>query len=178
MADWLLQNDVPKERIRVLLSTLDRNAAVRDEIKALLGVEPGGTRSEDVRRELIALREVSADLFLFYWGGHGWSTARGGRCLFCTDATLQAFEHLDLASLMEAMRTDWYRGLGKQVFLVDACANFAPHAVSRPPRYDFGGGKPLAAIDPFALFAAKPGEASKTWTNLRPASSAANCSRN
>src|SRR5271166_4793289 len=83
MADWLLQNDVPRE-IRVLLSTLDRNAAVRDEIKALLGVEPGGTRLEDVRRELIALRhDVSADLFVFYWGGHGWSTTRGERCLFC-----------------------------------------------------------------------------------------------
>src|SRR6266852_8351511 len=89
LVDWLLRNEVPQERIRVLLSTLDRNVAVRDAIKALLGVEPGGTRAEDVRRELIALGGISADLLLFYWGGHGWATPQGEYCLFCTDATLQ-----------------------------------------------------------------------------------------
>src|SRR4051794_19747288 len=96
MTNWLVNNGVATDHIRVLLSTLDRNATVRDEIEALLGAKPGGASSEDVRRELVALRHVSADLFLFYWGGHGWATPRGERCLFCSDATRQAFEHLDL----------------------------------------------------------------------------------
>ena len=167
MVKWLLKNEVPKEHITVLLSTMEQNVQVKQEIEMLLGRASCTTRSEDVIREVKALQQVTADLFLFYWGGHGWSTPRGERCLYCTDATLRAFEHLNLASLLETMQTDWYKGLVKQVFLVDACANYMPNAGSRPPRYDFGGGKTLTTLEQFALFAAKPGEASKNLDALQ-----------
>jgi uncharacterized caspase-like protein len=87
-AAWLRKSGVPAANITALISPLERNAAVRSEIEDLIEKPAPEATAAAVRWALVDdLKTRSADLFLLFWGGHGWITPEGDRRLLYADAT-------------------------------------------------------------------------------------------
>ncbi len=158
-AQWLLDRKVPKDNISVLLSPLEQNKKIAQDIAALLGKTslPAATRGK-VDQAFEQLKETQASLFLMLWGGHGWVTALGDRRLFYADATRQSYKNLDLSQQLTAMRSTLYKGISEQVIIVDACANSYKLKEGELPHDQPALGDPLPKLSQFVMFAASSGE--------------------
>ena len=124
---WLRQRDVPVENIIVLLSPLDSNRSKVEQRLADLGFPPKPLPAtvEKIRRVVTEqLPAKDGDLLVMFWSGHGVLDRRAQRRLFCADAGINAKYNINVTDLLAALSGKNFRGLGEQVIIVDACANF------------------------------------------------------
>ena len=163
-AKWLRDNKVPTENISILLSPLDKNNEISENIASLIGRDPLAATAANVNRSLdndLASRQ--SNLFFFFWAGHGMiATTKDDRRLFYADATSNQAQNLNFTALLNAMQTDLYKSTPRQIFFIDACANYLPPLANIPPSYSPAESPQiLRSQQQFALFAANPGELAK-----------------
>lgn len=156
-AEWFLARGVPPERVRVLVSPLDRDRAARQ--RRPYAVHPADQAT--VHREL--LRRIpgeEGDLLWVVWGGHGVVDAEGHRRVFCADATADDRVNVDLDDALAFFRSTAVPSFRSQIWLTDACQSLhdVRRARRRLPRYAFAAGPPAAGHDQAALFAVRAGE--------------------
>lgn len=162
MAEWLCKQGVPPQNLTIFLSPPDDNAEEIEKAQKLTGQKPVNPTEAGIRAALDqALQEQSASLFLFYWGGHGWITQEGERRLFYADATDTNLKNLDFNDQLVALRSDLFRGIPQQLFVVDTYANYITNTRAKPPKYETPKGEPLSSHQQFVLVAAKPGDLAK-----------------
>ncbi|MEU6253354.1 caspase family protein [Streptomyces sp. NPDC047043] len=156
-ADWFLERDVPPERVSVLVSPLERNAAVWEQRPH--PVHPADQAT--VHREL--LRRIAGEdgeLLWVVWGGHGVVDAAGHRRVFCADAVSDDRVNLDLDEALAFFRSNAVSAFRRQIWLVDACQSLPDvrRTRRRLPHSAFPAGSPTAGHDQAALFAVRAGE--------------------
>lgn len=161
MAQWLDAQGVPTENLTLFLSPLDDNLAIVEKVQKLTGRKPANAIKSEIQDELRRIRQESASLFFFYWGGHGWVTQEGERRLFYADSISRDERNLDFNDLLVTMRSDFYKKMPKQLFIVDACANYVRNVKNQPPSDKLAKGQPIPSQEQFALFAAKFGDTAK-----------------
>ncbi|MCZ8240249.1 MAG: caspase family protein [Microcystis sp. LE19-131.1A] len=160
MAKWLRDQNVPSENLTIFLSPLDNNQETLEQAKSLTGSEPAPATKSSIQDELSRLQRESASLFLFYWGGHGWVTLEGKRRLFYADTQEGDERNLDFNDFLVTARSDYYRAMRQQLFIVDTCANYMPH-IKNPPSDQLGKKEPRFFPEQFVLFAGKLGDRAK-----------------
>jgi hypothetical protein len=124
---WLRRCDVPAENITVLLSPLDSNRSKVEQALIDLGLsqQPGLATVEKIRQVVTEqLPGKDGDLLVMFWSGHGVLDRRVQRRLFCADAGIHAKYNINVTDLLAALSGKNFEGLGQQVVIVDACANF------------------------------------------------------
>ena len=163
-ADWLCRNQVPPENISVLLSPLEKNVVIEKQVLSLTNQHPLKATKAEVEKALERLKTTTASLFILFWAGHG-QVDKGEHRLFYADATDNERKNLNLNAWMAAMQTHLYKGVPKQLFLVDACANYVTGQAVTLPNDSPASGTPLPSQEQFALFAAKPGDYAKNIGN-------------
>jgi hypothetical protein len=153
-AGWLRRRGVPADQILLYLSPLERNSN-------LLTTWPGAlpARRADVEDGITnTLRGKRGDLLCVFWAGHGVVGADGTRRLFYADATQENRWNLDLHALLTAMRTSYFPGLKRQLFIVDACANYYYDPAITLPGQGFPTGVASTSHHQFVLMGARAGE--------------------
>jgi uncharacterized caspase-like protein len=119
--EWLVEQKVPPENIRVFISPLSTQS-----FPAAVSIAPA-TMNNIAEALRTTLRGRNEELFFFFWGGHGIIDENSARRLFCCDATAEDKKNLDLNDLRLTLRSPYFRGsaLKHQILIVDACATFA-----------------------------------------------------
>lgn len=157
--DWLVTTRrVPPRNIQLFLSPTTRN----------IRPAPGGIKVKPATRENLDwvidtyLKGQPGSLLWFFWAGHGVQQRDGSLRLLYENATAENKRNLDLNGLIRYLRTDAFRAehWAHQVFIVDACRNFASHErwYFELPTDEFAIGEEVASRAQFALFAAREGE--------------------
>jgi hypothetical protein len=162
VTDWLLSRGVPADQISLFLSPADASA-----LAVPAGVAAQGATSTTISRVLTEeLPKLQGDLLFLFWGGHGVITQALERRLYFADATTANKLNLDLNALLTSFRSDLYRGLPRQVCIVDACQNFAENLRSpiSLPHTTFPLGRPLDRPEQFVLYAVQVGELATNLT--------------
>lgn len=154
MASWLVQQRVPPARITVCVSRRASDVG-HDRVD---GVCVRDATSSAILAELFDnLTTVQAELLVVYWSGHGVSTRLHGRRLFFSDASANHPANIDVAALLEALKSDRFPRLRKQVIFVDACANFLGFEEGALPTGQVAYGKPVPTQQ-FVLYSAGRGD--------------------
>jgi hypothetical protein len=132
VARWLLRRGVPPGQIRLFLSPMPGASLLASQ-------EGGGVSLARVvldAPETIAFRTVvtedlrkpaDAELLFFFWFGHGLIKADHYPRLLFADATENDPRCLDLNSLTRSLRTDYFASFRLQIFVVDACQEYAEY---------------------------------------------------
>ena len=168
MAQWLHRQGIPAENLTIFLSPLDSNSMIAEQIQNLTGSTPTSATQSNIRDKLTTkLQQESASLFIFYWGGHGWVTQEGERRLFYADAQIKDERNLDFNDLLVTMRSDHYKEMSRQLYIIDTCANYIDHSRTKPTSEALSKGKPRRSCEQFALFAAKLGDVAKNLDSER-----------
>jgi hypothetical protein len=155
---WLRDRNVPPENISVFLAPLDRNVGIADKITNLIDSKPLEANKDIVNKALREeARKKTATLFFLFWSGHGWIASQGDRRLIYADATMEDLKNLNLTVQLNAMQTDLYKNLPRQLLIFDACANSQLLKIN-PPDDLPAIGKHLPSQKQMAMFAANPGE--------------------
>ena len=155
---WLRDRNVPPENISVFLAPLDRNVGIVDKITNLIDSKPLEANKDIVNKALREeARKKTATLFFLFWSGHGWIASQGDRRLIYADATMEDLKNLNLTVQLNAMQTDLYKNLPRQLLIFDACANSQLLKIN-PPDDLPAIGKHLPSQKQMAMFAANPGE--------------------
>ncbi|MFM6328363.1 MAG: caspase family protein [Microcystis panniformis] len=155
---WLRYRNVPPENISVFASPLDHNTGIVDEITSLINSKPLEATKDIVNKALREeARKKTASLFFLFWSGHGWIVPQGDRRLIYADATMEDLKNLNLTAQLNAMRTDLYNKLPRQLLIFDACANSQLLKIT-PPDDLPPIGKHLPSQKQMVMFAANPGE--------------------
>jgi len=155
---WLRDRNVPPENISVFLAPLDRNVGIVDKITNLIDSKPLEANKDIVNKALREeARKKTASLFFLFWSGHGWIASQGDRRLIYADATMEDLKNLNLTVQLNAMQTDLYKNLPRQLLIFDACANSQILRIT-PPDDLPAIGKHLPSQKQMAMFAANPGE--------------------
>lgn len=155
---WLRDRNVPPENISVFLAPLDRNVGIADKITNLIDSKPLEANKDIVNKALREeARKKTATLFFLFWSGHGWIASQGDRRLIYADATMEDLKNLNLTVQLNAMQTDLYKNLPRQLLIFDACANSQILRIT-PPDDLPAIGKHLPSQKQMAMFAANPGE--------------------
>lgn len=122
-SNWLIQRGVPPENIRIFLSPLPEN----EKSKELNGLNYQYATEENIRKYFYDyLPKISGDLFWFFWGGHGFITPIKSKInfrLLFGDSKPDSFRNLNLNSLINSMKFDFFQEFRKQIFIIDACKN-------------------------------------------------------
>lgn len=155
-AQWLLDNGVPKENIRLCLSPLEK-------------VEhPELTLEEATETKIYALitdwlSTKKGDLLYLFWAGHGLITSERNRRLLCADATKRNWQNLDLDSLLVYLSSEGFP-MQNHICIIDACANYILESKGRPTNLGgktFPSGQPRKDSQQFVLLATREGEQAK-----------------
>ena len=140
--DWLLAHGVLPKHIHFFVSPLAQNADVEFQSgERGLDVYPATRDAIDkfIRDELLVT--YGQALYVF-WGGHGvlTKTHQPTRQLLFADTTASNKLNLNIGSLAQALCTS-KRGLGfgKQLFVIDACANKAFQGLYEAIQAESGG---------------------------------------
>jgi hypothetical protein len=152
-ARWTLGCGIPPDRVLLACSWMEPPAAPVD------GVRLVGTTRDLLEDAIIGTAAHKGDLLLIFWCGHGVLNDRGERALFTSDASVANKRNILVDELLAYLSSDRLTGFGRQILLIDACANFVedmrfdealPHATL--PK---GNQREVAQ---FALFAAAQGQ--------------------
>jgi hypothetical protein len=160
IVDWLKRCNVPSQNILLFLSPLDQNQSLQERV---------GHASEPATRERLhaaftgRLSKQDGDLLVMYWAGHGVITATGTRKLFYANAEPADLSNLNLDSLLQSLRSDYWASFPKQIGFVEACANYVEHQrlPTTLPEDTFPAGLPVAGREQFVLLGARPGDFAK-----------------
>jgi Caspase domain/NB-ARC domain len=158
-ARWLCGCGVPRENIRLCLSSLAENEGLVEECE--LRVE---SATEQNLYDIVTnfLSRQSGDLLYIFWAGHGLISAERERRLICADATKQSWLNLDLNSLLLLLGSERF-AIRHHVCIIDACANYFLETQGRPTNLggiSFPSGKPRDSQQ-FVLLATREGEKAK-----------------
>jgi hypothetical protein len=159
-ARWLYERGVPKENIRLCLSSLE-------EIEqSELGVEEA---TEQKIAGIITdfFPDKKGDLLYIFWAGHGLITSERERRLLCADATKRNWQNLDFNSLLVYLSSDSFQ-IRNHICIVDACANYILESKGRPTNLGgktFSSGQPRTETQQFVLLATREGEQAKVNAN-------------
>jgi len=157
-ARWALSCGVPADRVTLACNWLDTTDA--DAPEHVRCLEPS---CESLRNEIAGLTGDEGSLLLVYWCGHGVLDERRERILFTSDTKDEDKRNIRLDDVLFFLASRKLTGLGRQLLLVDACANFAADFGSFDdglPRDAFPSA-PGREIEQFALFAAGQGRAAQ-----------------
>ncbi len=155
--DWLVKRGVQKENIRLHLAPLEQNKAeVNPDV-------PLATRSALEASITDWLGEKAGDLLWVYWGGHGVINVENKRCLFTSDVTEKVYRSLELNELLRYLRTTSF---SRQIFCIDACANFlSPEESGKIQKTELPEGELQKNVAQSVLLAVEAGQ--KTGHNNR-----------
>jgi hypothetical protein len=157
--EWLVEQKVPPENIRVFISPLSTQS-----FPAAVSIAPA-TMNNIAEALRTTLRGRNEELFFFFWGGHGIIDENSARRLFCCDATAEDKKNLDLNDLRLTLRSPYFRGsaLKHQILIVDACATFAQQMQWQfdlpSMRLSKGIGVPPRGRKQFVMVGTRPGQA-------------------
>ncbi|RCJ28950.1 NB-ARC domain-containing protein,Caspase domain-containing protein [Nostoc minutum NIES-26] len=156
-AEWLCQHGVPKQNIRLCLSTLEENKQLVGESK--LAAELATEQNlYDIVTNFLSLK--SGDLLYIFWAGHGLISSERERRLICADATKKNWQNLDLNSLLVFLASDKF-SIRNHICIIDGCANYVLESKGRPTNLGvktFPSGKPREDSQQFVLLATREGE--------------------
>jgi len=158
-AQWLLDCGVPKENIRLCLSSLENVEHPELEI---------AEATEQKISALITdwLSDKKGDLLYLFWAGHGLITSERNRRLLCADATKGNWQNLDLDSLLVYLSSEAFL-IKHHICIIDACANYILESQGRPTNLGgrtFSSGQPRTESQQFVLLATREGEKAKVST--------------
>lgn len=119
-ARWAVACGVPADRVWLGCSWLEG-----PNLPPVPGVHEVLTTRDGLDTSLHELAAVNdADLLLFYWCGHGLLAENRERVLFTSNAQEVNKTCLSVDDILLLFSSSAGTGLGQQVFLVDACANY------------------------------------------------------
>jgi hypothetical protein len=150
--DWLRSMGVSAEQIVTLFSPRDESAAALAQSK--IATVPA--TSENVLKAFDSLQGKSGDLLFVYWGGHG-ALHEKQRRLFLANVTLNNKRNINFDTLRESLASTYFKGLPRQILIVDACATYEKYPFTFPSE-PIPCGTPLPH-EQFIFFAARPGQA-------------------
>lgn len=158
-ADWLCKRDVPKENIRLCLSSLEENNHLVKQLDVKVQEATEHNLSEIIENDL---SQKEGDLLFIFWAGHGWLTPERKRKLLCADMTSQNWRHLNLDSLFLLLQSESFK-IRNHICIVDACADFLnlPTLPKNLKGKEFSSGRPREDSPLFVLFATREGEKAK-----------------
>ncbi|MBE9144293.1 substrate-binding domain-containing protein [Planktothrix mougeotii] len=163
-AKWLHNNKVPAKNISIVLSPLDKNKKIAQDIESLIGGKSLPPATADNIKNFFEPKNINSkkhSLFLFFWAGHGCiNNQTNERCLYFADATSAHFKYISINQVQSAMKTDLYNNIPKQIFFIDACAYYKDlNERNIPLEYRIHDSPKINSLaKQFALFAAQPGE--------------------
>jgi len=163
-ARWLRDRSVPAENIRLLITPIDGDKAydrwISQESRDL-GVPLGRVASRDEIMNTFT-RDIAnsrGEVLFVVWCGHGVLDRGEKRLLFCPDAHSSDKRCIEVGDLREYLAGTHISGFTRQIFLIDACAEFAeyrryiPYPVPTPfPRVE------RRYIEQYALHATRSGQ--------------------
>jgi len=161
VARWLVAQGVNPDNLSLFISPLDENQNTLNQAQEITRREAQPASCDNIRNELIRFQQESANLFFFYWSGHGNVNQEGQRRLYYANATDTDRQNLDFNNLLQALRGEYYQNISEQLFIVDACANYIS-VTGQIPSETIEGGEINPTVflpEQFALFAGKSGEA-------------------
>lgn len=165
-ANWLCSRGVPPKNVFLFLSPLDKNQ--NSKLASPKFAEQEALQQNISRTITDVLPQKQGDLLYIFWGGHGIITAAGERRLFYADATQKNKRNLDLESLLLSLRSDFLCSFPRQIYIVDACANYiADPRLPIVAGETFSSGPPRKGCAQFVLLAAKTGEVAKNDSKRR-----------
>ena len=156
-ADWLCKRDVPKENIRLCLSSLEENNHLLEQSAFTVEEATEQNLSNIIENKF---SKQKGDLLYIFWAGHGLLSSERERRLLCADATSQNWRNLDLESLLLLLKSNLF-GIKNHICIVDACANYLLESDGRPTNLkgkEFSSGQPMRDYKQFVLLATREGE--------------------
>ncbi|WP_446404598.1 caspase family protein [Coleofasciculus sp. C1-SOL-03] len=119
-AQWLSARGVPRDNIRLCLSSLDENGTLAEPTEWVI---EEATESNITTLITDVLSDKKGDLLYLFWAGHGLITSTRNRRLLCADATKRNWQNLDLDSLLVYLSSDSFK-ISHHICIIDACANY------------------------------------------------------
>jgi hypothetical protein len=152
-ARWAIASGVPPAQVTLACSRLEEPGNSPD------GVRPLAPTRDALENALTELAKADGDLLLIFWCGHGVVNESGERALFTSDARVENRRNLLVEQMLKFLSSDRMAGFGRQIFILDACANFVEDMRfdDRLPRLLLQSGNPCE-VPQFALFAAAQGQ--------------------
>ncbi|TVR65810.1 MAG: hypothetical protein EA420_02410 [Candidatus Competibacteraceae bacterium] len=164
--DWLCSKGVPPGNILVLLSPLEGNRNICDQLTGR-GI-PTQVASHDCIMNTVAncLPNLDGELLWLFWGGHGVITSDHGRRLFCANATANNPQVFGLEDLLAMLRSKTCARFKHQIGVIDACANYFEEMRSKVSLAEsgFSRGEPAGDVRQFVLYGAATGELARNDT--------------
>ncbi|MBB5866671.1 hypothetical protein F4553_000050 [Allocatelliglobosispora scoriae] len=183
VAEWARRCSVPAAQITIACSWADAEGADVEQVHGqridltdeacdtdnacYQQIEP---TQEAIARYVVEVAERSGDLLLVFWCGHG-VVFDGRRVLFTADADANHLRGMDVEQVLDYLRSVRVAGFGRQVVLIDSCANHLEdvkpdgswRALVRPA--NLPSGRNRENVDQCALLSAAPGQTAKfRWT--------------
>ena len=168
-AKWLRDRDIPPENILLFASPLQENQNYFDQEVAACGVECKRPESEAIRLAITAdIAQRRGGLLFVFWGGHGVMN-EGRRYLFPANVRETDLLTFDFEQLRGFCQSTKMQGFARQIFVVDACANYfdlqrSPERLGQVPIMP---GFTKGGVSQFVLFAVRDGQLSKNLDALR-----------
>jgi tetratricopeptide (TPR) repeat protein len=130
--DWLLNRQVPPENIFLFLSPIDQNSQNQlvqelkrkhNDVQLEIQIAEKDKIKDTIGKKIQQPISEGRDLYVF-WSGHGFTTGSNStRCLFCSDATEDSPNNLNISSLLNALNhSRGLHGFSHQIYYIDACA--------------------------------------------------------
>jgi len=164
--DWLCDKQVPGKNILVLLSPLEENRHLGEELTQR-GISTQ-TASHDHIVDALANRlpRLDGELLFLFWGGHGVITSDQKRRLFCANATAANQQVIDLDDLLALLRSKTCSRFKQQIGIIDACANYFEEMRSKVSLAEsgFSRGELDRDVKQFVLYGAATGELARNDT--------------
>lgn len=166
---WLRRRGVPASQIVALLSPLDRNRQIVNNLVTdrRIRVKSQAATANALNDAVDQFRGHHGDLLYLFLGGHGIMIDHQ-RLFLASDADDKNLRNLWLDELFDTLRTTAFEGFPRQVALIDTCADFVLRAELsyNPPKREMRKGEQFTP-DQFVLYAAADGEAAANDTNER-----------
>jgi hypothetical protein len=152
-ARWALGCGIPADRVLLACAWLDASTVPLDGMRLI------DTTRDALEDAIVSTAACEGELLMIFWCGHGVLNNRGERALFTSDASVANKRNIVVEELLAYLSSNRLSGLGQQILLVDACANFVedmrlnealPHATL--PKGD------PREVAQFAYFAAAQGQ--------------------
>jgi hypothetical protein len=153
-ATWAIRCGVPPERVTLACSWLDIQPQLPERLWAKVPT------FGQLKRVITNISDTEGDLLLIFWCGHGVVNDNEERALFTSDGTLDGKQNLPVDEILRYLRSTKLTGFGRQILLIDTCANFVEEMSfdEELPRVGLPAGKGRRRIAQFAFFAAAPGQ--------------------
>jgi hypothetical protein len=118
-AHWAINQGVPSKQVWLACNFLPESAP-----QFLPNCKKLGTTEEKLQDMFRDASRNDADVLLFYWIGHGVLNEKNERALFLSNANDYQARNFTVDNLIRSLDSVGVKGLHRQFFIIDACANF------------------------------------------------------